>query len=152
MCALALITAAFGLTAQASGTTGSPIAKEAKKVYLVEVAQLKLAREEGAALIERGHATGTYNAPVTTIFAIHPRSMTAVVTIFPRGGSITGTAHASYIVKGSTGYFGGTFTLGRGTGSYSHISEVNGKPLGISGTVNRYSFAMVVKAHGEASL
>jgi hypothetical protein len=141
---------AVTLTAQASGTTGPPVAKAAKTVDLVEKAHLKLIREEGATLTEHGQAVGTYNAPVTAIFTIHPKSVTALVTIFPRGGSITGTAHADYIVQNSVGYFGGTLTLGRGTGSFRHISEVNGKPLGISGTINRYSFAIEVKAHGEA--
>jgi hypothetical protein len=37
----------------------------------------------------------------------------------------------------------------RGTGAYRHAS---GKALGISGTINRYSFALTVKAHGELSL
>jgi len=83
---------------------------------------------------------------------IHPKSVTAVVTIYPRGGSISGVANANYVVKGSLGYFGGTFTLRRGTGRYSHISEVNGKPLGISGSIDRYSFAMEVKAHGDVNL
>lgn len=152
ICAPALAAAAVGLTAQASGTTGHPIAKEAKKVHLVENARLTLTSEEGSALTERGQATGTYNAPVTATFTIHPKSVTAVVTIFPRGGSITGTAHANYVVKNSLGYFGGTFMLGRGTGKYRHVSEINGTPLGISGTINRYSFATEVKAHGEANL
>jgi hypothetical protein len=151
-CALAVVVTAIGLTAQASGGTGKPAAREAKRVSLVETAHLKFTAEHGAALAERGRATGTYNAPVTVTLTIHPKSVTAVVTIYPSGGSISGTAHANYIVKGAYGYFGGTFTLHRGTGKYSHISEINGKPLGISGTINRISFAMEVKAHGEVNL
>jgi hypothetical protein len=89
---------------------------------------------------------------MTAILTIHPKSVTAVVTIYPQGGSITGTANANYVVKNSVGYFGGTFTLGRATGKYKRLTEINGKPFGISGTINRYSFAMEVKAHGEANL
>lgn len=144
---LAIVVAALPLPA--SGATGSAIAREAKKTQLNESAYLKFTREDGAALVEYGQATGTYNAPVSTILTIHPTSVTATVTIFPKGGSITGTAQANYIVKGSTGYFGGTFTIAHGTGTYRHVS---GKALGISGTINRETFAMTVKAHGEINL
>lgn len=150
-CGVALA-AATGLTSQASGGTGRPAAREARRVSLVETAHLKFTGERGSALSERGRATGTYNAPVTVTLTIHPKSVTAVVTIYPTGGSIGGIANANYVVKGANGYFGGTFTLRRGTGKYSHISEVNGKPLGISGVIDRISFAMEVKAHGEANL
>ena len=148
-CALALAAGGVGLTASAFGTTAGPVGIQAKTIDLVENANLKLISEEGAALLERGHATGTYNAPVTAIFTIHPKAVTATVTVYPHGGSITGVAQANYIVQKSTGYFGGTFTITRGTGSFKHAS---GKALGISGTIDRYNFATTVKAHGEVSL
>jgi hypothetical protein len=149
MSAAALVLAAGGIAAPASGAPGREIAREAKKMLLSENAQLKFIREEGTALVEHGQATGTYNAPVSTTLTIHPTSVTATVTIFPKGGSITGAARANYIVKGSIGYFGGTFTIIHGTGTYKSVS---GKALGISGTINRETFAMTVKAHGEISL
>jgi len=152
VCCLMLVATTAGLTAQASGGTAKPTAHAARRLSLVETAHLKFSSEHGAALNERGSATGTYNAPVTVSLTIHPKSVTAVVTIYPRGGSIRGTANANYVVKGVYGYFGGTFTLRGGTGKYSHISEVNGKPLGISGKIDRTNFAMEVKAHGEANL
>ncbi len=146
-----LLAMAIGvLTAQAHARR--PTAMESKRVNLVETARLTLADEKGSALTERGQATGTYDAPVIAVFTIHPKSVTAVVTIYPKGGSITGTAHANYVVRNSLGYFGGSFALGRGTGKYRHLSEVNGKALGISGIINRYSFEIQVKAHGEANL
>jgi hypothetical protein len=147
-CMAALIATFVGLAAQASGTTVKPIARAAKTVDLVESARLELAHEEGSALTERGHATGTYNTPVTATFTIHPKVITAIVTIYPHGGSITGSAHANYVVQNSTGYFGGTLTVTRGTGAYRHAS---GKALGFSGTINRYTFASTVKAHGQIS-
>lgn len=118
-------------------------------MQLSENAQLKFTREDGSALVEYGRAAGTYDAPVSADLTIHPTSVTATVTIYPKGGSITGTAQANYIVKGSIGYFGGSFTITHGTGSYRHVS---GKALGISGTINRETFAMTVKAHGEINL
>ncbi|HEY2632443.1 MAG TPA: hypothetical protein VGI26_08710 [Solirubrobacteraceae bacterium] len=158
--ALALALAATGLAAQASGGTTrltragktAPIATAARRVSLVENAHLKFAAEHGSALSERGSATGTYDAPVAVTLTIHPKTVTATVTIYPSGGSITGYANANYTVKGSYGYFGGTMTVSHGTGKYRHISEVNGKPLGFSGKISHISFAMEVKAHGEANL
>jgi hypothetical protein len=147
ICAPALALAAGQLTAHASGTT--PKATATKVVSLVETAQLKFSHENGAALVEHGYAAGTYNAPVTAIMTIHPTYVTAVVTIFPRGGSLTGSARANYIVKNSTGYYGGNFAITHGTGSFRHVS---GKALGISGTINRYTFDMTVKAHGQVRL
>lgn len=146
VCMMALAIATAGMPAPASGTLGHAMARQAKKTYLNESAQLKFIREDGPALVEYGKATGTYDAPVEAILTIHSTSVTATVTIFPKGGSITGTAQAKYIVKGTIGYFGGNFAITRGTGTYRHVS---GSALGISGTVNRETFAMTVKAHGE---
>jgi hypothetical protein len=151
ICALAL-GAATGGWARAVGTTGSPTARAAERMSLVETAHLKLAYENGSTLTERGQATGTYDAPMTATLTIRPKSVTSVVTIYPRGGTIKGTAHANYVVQGSYGFFGGTLTLDRGTGAYRHVSEVNGKPLGFSGKIQRFRFTMEVKAHGEVNL
>jgi hypothetical protein len=149
ICALALLASIAGPTTRASGAIGGPMGVQAKRINLVENANLKLISEEGAALVEHGQATGTYNAPVTATFTIHPKSVTATVTVYPHGGSITGVAQTNYVVQNSTGYFGGTFTITHGTGSFKGAS---GKSLGISGTINRYSFAITVKAHGEVNL
>ncbi len=129
----------------------TPAAREARTVYLVERARLKLATEKGATITERGRATGTYRAPIVALFTIKPKSVTAHVTIYPAGGSITGSANANYKVIGNLGYFGGTFTLGRGTGKYVHVTEVNHKPLGVSGVINRSNFEAEVKANGQAA-
>jgi hypothetical protein len=149
ICALALIASIAGLTTLASGAIRGPVGLQAKMVDLVENANLKLISEEGAALVERGRATGTYDAPVTATFTIHPKAVTATVTVYPHGGSITGVAQTNYVVQNSTGYFGGTLTITHGTGSFAHAS---GRALGISGTINRYNFAITVKAHGEVDL
>ncbi len=149
VCALALLASIAGLATRASGAIRSPVGVQAKTVDLVENANLKLISEDGAALVEHGQAAGTYNAPVTATFTIHPKAVTATVTVYPHGGSITGVAQANYIVQNSTGYFGGTLTVTRGTGRFKGAS---GKSLGISGTINRYSFAITVKAHGEVNL
>ena len=146
-----LVAAVIGLSAQAPGRTVRPIARQAKRVYFVEVAKLKFHAERGATVIDTGNATGTYRAPLTAEMRLHPTYVSAVVTIKPHGGTITGTAHASFVAVKNLLYFGGQFTLGRGTGRFRHISEVNGKPLGFSGVLNQETHAGEVKAHGEAN-
>lgn len=124
-------------------------AHQARTTFLTENGRLEFIREIGSALYERGNATGTYNVPMTTLLTRHPNYVTAIVTIYPHGGSITGNSKAKYIVRNETGYFGGTFTITGGSGSYKHVS---GNALGISGTINRNTYNMTVKAHGDIKL
>jgi hypothetical protein len=149
LCALALAASTAGPAALASGANGDPVAHQAKVIDLMESAHLTFVSEDGVALVEHGQAIGTYNAPVGATFTIHPKSVTATVTVYPHGGSLTGVAQANYIVQNNIGYFGGTFVITHGTGSFDHAS---GKALGISGAINRYTFATTVKAHGELNL
>ena len=150
VCALVFLASVTEHATRALGAPTGPVGMQAtKRINLVESANLKLISEEGATLVERGQATGTYDAPVTAAFTIHPKAVTATVTVYPHGGSITGVAQTNYVVQNSTGYFGGTFTITRGTGNFKGAS---GKSLGISGTINRYSFAITVRAHGEVIL
>lgn len=149
VCGLAAAALACAVSAPASD--GRVAARAARTVRLEEHGRLKFISERGSALVERGTAYGTYTATMVADLTIHSKSVTARVTIYPRGGSITGSANASYKIVKNLGYFGGTLTLGRGTGRYSHISEVHHKPLGISGIINRYNFEVEVKANGEAS-
>lgn len=149
LCAPVLVAGTAGPAAWASVARSDPMGRQARVIDLVESAHLAFVSEDGAALVERGQAAGTYNAPVTATFTIHPKEVNATVTVYPHGGSITGVAHANYIVQNNVGYFGGTFVVTRGTGSFAHAS---GKALGLSGTIDRYNFATTVKAHGELSL
>lgn len=150
-CAMTVAVIATGLAAQVSRAAGSPTAREAGKVYLVENAQLHLAHnnEYESTLGERGQATGTFDAAVTAALALVPSHVTATFAIYPHGGSIKGTAHANYIVKGSVGYFGGTLTIIGGTGTYRHASGTN---VGFSGTIDRQNFSMSIKVHGWVTL
>lgn len=143
-----------GTSALATGSlsaSGGPTASAARTVYLRETGRLRLLSEKGNTITEHGYATGTYNAPVTATFAIHPKSVVASVTIHPRGGSISGTANASYKIQGKLGYFGGTFLLSHGTGSFRHAAGLHGQPLGISGIINRTTLEVEVKANGWAT-
>jgi hypothetical protein len=149
----ALLLTPLAVAAQASATASGPVAKAAGKISLIEIGHLTLSKEEGSAISEHGKASGTYNAPMTASFTTHPKSVTVVVTIYPRGGSITGTADANYKVVKGLGYFGGNLTVSRGTGKYQHVSEVNGKALTFSGIINRNTLEVEVKlTKGEINL
>jgi hypothetical protein len=136
------------MTTPTIAATPTPSASQAGLSYLTEHGRLEFIREVGSALYERGNATGTYNVPMTTLLTRYPNYVTAIVTIYPHGGSISGTSKANYIVKNETGYFGGTLTINHGTGSYRGVA---GKNLGISGTINRNTYNMTVNAHGDIS-
>ncbi|HEX3391623.1 MAG TPA: hypothetical protein VHS55_03590 [Solirubrobacteraceae bacterium] len=150
-CGLVVTVAAVALGASAPGSAGRPVARTARIIRIQEHGRLKFTSERGATLIERGTAYGTYTATMIVDLTIHPKSVTATVTIYPHGGTITGSANASYRIVKNLGYFGGTLNLGHGTGKYSHIAEVGHKPLGISGVINRENFEVEVKANGEAA-
>ena len=150
VCGLLVAVAAIAPGAPASGAA-RPVAGTARIVHLQEHGRLKFTSEHGATLIERGTAYGTYTAPMIVDLTIHSKSVSATVTIYPHGGTITGSANASYRIVKNLGYFGGTLNLGRGTGKYSHIAEVGHKPLGVSGVINRENFEVEVKAAGDAA-
>lgn len=135
---------AVGATDSARGQDAAS-AHAARMTYLREYASLRVTKEGGSSISERGQGWGTFRGSITAFLTIHPEHVNATFTIYPKGGSVTGRASASYIVRGSTGYYGGTLTIIKGTGIYRHASGSN---LGISGTISRQTFALSVKAHG----
>jgi hypothetical protein len=145
LCATALAISTAGPTAQAS--TGSVIARQARNIYLVENARLHVLHnnENESTIGEGGQATGTFKAPVTSALTLVPSHVTAAFAIYPHGGSIGGIAHASYILKNSIAYFGGTLTITRGMGAYRGASGTN---VGFSGWIDRQNFSMSIKVHG----
>jgi hypothetical protein len=134
----------------AYATPRSPSAHAARTVFLYENAYLRLTHTNNeSTLNERGNAYGTFRAPLTAFLRVSAEHVNAVFTIYPRGGSITGKASASFKVQGHTCYYGGLLTITQGTGPYRHAS---GKNIGISGTIDRISFALTVKAKGWMKL
>lgn len=125
------------------------LARQASRTYLLENGQLHLTSEGETTLNERGRARGTFNAPVTSQLTLSPDHVTAIFTVDAKGGSVSGKAQARFVVRSSIGYYGGTLTITRGTGIYRHASGSN---IGISGTINRLSFALTVKVNGWMNL
>lgn len=149
--AQAFVSAAQEPQAQAAERlrTPAPLARMARNLHLVERASLKQTGEGESSLDEIGRAWGTFNAPLSAHLNLSAGHVSAVFTLRPRGGTITGKASARYVISGSNAYYGGTMNIVRGTGAYR---RARGSNIGISGTINRYNFALTVKADGWMQL
>ncbi len=139
--------AAQAVTVAARAGDGGPVAVAAREVSLQETGHLHSVGEPGTTVIEQGHATGTFNCSISVRLTIVSANLvTATFTVKPNGGSVTGKGSARFAQKGSNGYFGGTIAITRGTGSYAHAS---GTSIGISGIIDRETFALTVHVNGK---
>ncbi len=138
---------------QAGAAGAQSIATSARTVSISETAHLHStsghAININQTLNERGTASGTISG---TIY-IHLRfpsygHVSAEVSIYPNGGSITGIASAAYHPSGATAGFNGTMNVVRGTGAYNHA---HGTGLKFSGTVQRSNDAVTVHVNGRFS-
>jgi hypothetical protein len=135
-------------TATAHGhRQGGPVARAAREVDLQETGYLHAVGEPGSTVVERGHAIGTYDCSIAiNLTIVSANHVTATFTVKPKGGSVTGRGSAQFAQQGADGYFGGAIAITGGTGSYAHAS---GTSIGISGVVNRETFALTVHVHGK---
>jgi hypothetical protein len=148
--ALALGAAA---TAAAFGTAGAgaagPHASAARTLNLNDSAALHLENKHGLVLKEGGTATGSLGGKLyLQLDVTSTRSVTAQVQVYPKGGSISGAAKASYHVAGSTASFSGTLAITKGSGTYS---KAKASALKFSGTIQRSNDAVTVHVSGPMS-
>jgi hypothetical protein len=142
----ALTGAAF-LGTGISSAAGSPTAHAAKTITLNETGQLHRTSHSGLKLNEQGSASGTIKGPIYIhLNVVSPNRVTAEVSIFPSGGSLTGSGSAAYHVNGGTASFSGTMAITRGTGTYA---GAHGSGLSFSGTIQRLSGAVTVHLSGH---
>ncbi len=126
-----------------------PVAHAARTFTLSESGHLHLTSHHGFTLNEQGSATGTIKGTIYIhLHIVSTNRVTADVSIYPSGGSLTGHATASYHPAGSVASFSGTMTILRGTGSYAHA---HGSGLSFTGTVKRTNDAVTVRVSGRMS-
>jgi hypothetical protein len=147
LCLLGLVT--LGVLRPGVSSAAAPAALAARTTSLNESASLHLTSKHGFTLNEQGPASGT----VTGTLYVHMKivstnHVSAEVSIFPPGGSISGEATASYRRAGSMAHFSGSLTIDRGTGSYNHA---RGSGLSFRGTIQRSNDAIAVQVSGRVS-
>jgi hypothetical protein len=133
--------------AGAARSAGSPSAHAARTISLNETGQLHRTSHAGLKLNEQGSATGTIKGTIYIhLDVVSPNRVTAEVSIYPNGGSLTGSGSADYRVNGGTASFSGTMAIERGTGTYA---GAHGSGLSFSGTIQRLSGAVTVHLSGH---
>ncbi|HEY5193586.1 MAG TPA: hypothetical protein VIJ39_06900 [Solirubrobacteraceae bacterium] len=129
--------------------TTPPTALTARAFSLNENGSLHLTSKQGFTLNEEGPASGTLSGTIYVhLKIVSSTHVTAEISIYPRGGSITGQGSASYRRQGSSANFSGSLSIERGTGSYNHA---RGSGLSFSGTIQRSNDAVTVHVGGTAS-
>ena len=144
---LALLTAVFAAVSPA----GAARARAARTYSLSETGHLHRTSGRGITinqdLNEQGSASGTISGTIYIhLRVVSTNRVTAEVNIYPSGGSITGSASASYRSAGALATFAGTMTIERGSGRYAHAS---GSGLSFTGTIQRINDAAVVHVTGR---
>jgi hypothetical protein len=140
--AVALI---FALTGASS--SARPRARAARTITLSDTAHLRLTSKHKFTLNEQGTATGTISGPIYIhLNIVSTNRVTAEVSIYPSGSSLTGYATASYRPSGGVATFNGTMSIVRGSGRYRHV---HGTGLSFTGTVQRINDAITVRVNGK---
>lgn len=126
---------------------GGPVALAAREVNLQETGHLHSVGEPGTTILEQGRATGTFDCSIAVhLTIVSANRVMATFTVKPHGGWVTGRGSARFVQQGANGYFGGTIAIISGTGTFAHASGAN---IGISGVVNRETFALTAHVHGK---
>jgi hypothetical protein len=127
----------------------APTSLAAKTFSLNENGNLHLTSKQGFTLNEGGPASGTVSGTIYVhLKIVSSTHVTAEISIYPHGGSITCSGSAGYKREGSTANFSGALSIDRGTGSYA---KARGSGLSFSGTIQRSNDAITVHVSGTAS-
>lgn len=124
-------------------------ASAARVIQLNESGQLRATSKQEFTLNERGSVAGTVGGTIYIHLTVVSTSrVTAEFNIYPRNGSISGYATASYRRGSETGSFSGSMSVTRGTGDYT---GAHGAGLSFSGTIRRSNDAITVHMSGPVS-
>jgi hypothetical protein len=139
-----------GVLTVATSSANSPVAAPARTISLNESGRLHLTSKHGFTLNEEGSASGTIRGKLYLhLKIVSTNRVTAEVSIYPSGGSLTGYARAAYHVAGATANFSGSMSIARGTGRYRHA---HGRGLSFTGTIKRSNDAVTVYLSGKLSV
>jgi hypothetical protein len=145
---LGLLIAVGPLSSSASGTA-SPRALVASTFFLNETGRLHLTSKHEFTLNEEGSGSGTISGTIYVHLTIVSTSqVSAEVSMYPKGSSITGRASASYKRGHTQGSFSGSLSIVRGTGRYD---RARGSGLSFTGTIQRSNDAIAVQVRGQVS-
>jgi hypothetical protein len=134
-----------GTLAAADGR--APVGRSAKTLSVNEHGALHLISKHGFTLNEQGTASGSISGPIKVQLKIVSTSrVTAEVTFYPKGGSITGRGTGSYHKGGASDSFSGSMTVADGSGSYAHAQ---GTGLSFGGTISQSNDAITVYVNGK---
>jgi hypothetical protein len=143
-----VLIAVGSLTPGVSGAT-APSAVAASTFFLNETGQLHLTSKHEFTLNEEGSGSGTIPGTIYVHLTIVSTSrVTAEVSMYPKGSSITGRASASYKRSHTQGSFSGSLSIIRGTGRYR---RARGSGLSFTGTIQRSNDAIAVNVRGTVS-
>src|ERR1700722_2685085 len=127
----------------------APTSLAAKTFSLNESGSLRLSSKQGFTLNEQGPASGTVSGTLYVhLKIVSSTRVTAEISLYPHGGSITCSGSAGYKREGSIAKFSGALSIDRGTGSYA---KAHGAGLSFSGTIRRSNDAITVHVGGTAS-
>jgi hypothetical protein len=147
--AAAALIAVLGVACVDATASGAFPARVARTFALSESGHLHLTSHHGFTLNEQGSASGTIAGTIYIhLNVVSTNRVTAEVSIYPNGGSITGNANASYRPSGGVATFTGTMSVARGSGHYAGAS---GSGLTFTGTVQRSNDAVTVHVSGRMS-
>ena len=147
--AMAALATVIAIALAASSVARGATAHAARTFSLSETGRLHLTSHHGFTLNEQGSASGTVSGTIYIhLHVVSTNHVTAEVNIYPRGGSLTGYASASYHPSGGVATFNGTMSIARGTGRYSHA---RGSGLSFTGTIQRSNDAVTVHVNGRMS-
>lgn len=145
---LAIAACAGPLAVGPAGAASLP-ATASRSLSLSESGHLRLTSKQGFTLNEQGSATGTITGAIYIHLHLTSTSkVTAEVSIYPSGGSLSGNGSAAYRVEGSVAAFTGTLSITRGSGKYAHARA---SALRFTGTIQRRGDAVSVHVSGPLS-
>lgn len=121
-----------------------PSGASARTQSITEDVRLKLVKKSGMSYEHRGSASGTFDGSVRSKMTLDALSISGVVTIVTRGGSVNLKVRGTARSGGLRSKFDGTATLTGGTGRFRK-ARGTGK---FSGVVNRQTWAATLHATG----